>query len=119
MDETTFAHLRPKERTRRYAARVQQFLEHCPQVGGYEWSMVATSCKSIDFGDGLRWKWQTDNAQYRMQTKLRRFAVRNIVRYLTELDMYGNSELEAARDQLVGDGKELIGIYDAIIAACT
>jgi hypothetical protein len=50
---------------------------------------------------------------------MRRREVRSIVDLLPYVDVYGSSELEDERQRLVEEGVELIGIYDAIIAACS
>jgi hypothetical protein len=124
MDATVFAHLRPKERTDAYAQRVTCFIDRCPvdEEHAYwrnsAYWLIIRSYRSIDLGIG-RGPYQTERDQYRIRTKMRRREVRSIVDLLPYVDVYGSSELEDERQRLVEEGVELIGIYDAIIAACS
>ena len=119
MDATSFAHLRPKERTKKYAALVRAFVERLPGEPANEYWQLARACGSIDMGLGYRARWHTDKDQYRVHTKMRRAEARNIMYYLPLVDLYGNNELEEERARLLEMGQELIGIYDAIIKACS
>ena len=125
MDETTFAHLRPKQRGEDYAARVREFIEKCPvdeenahwRNSAY-WQIVRSS-QVIAFIPKHRARWQTEKDAYRVLTKMRRVEVKYIVFFLPFVEFYSNVELEADRDRLLDEGRELIGIYDAIIEACS
>ena len=64
-------------------------------------------------------RYQSATDQYRVRTKVRRFELKFMLDYLPSVDVYGNEELEAERERLIADGEELLGIFDAIIMACS
>jgi hypothetical protein len=53
-----------------------------------------------------------------VRTKLLRSEARNILYFLPMVELYNCDQLEEERNKLLEDGKELIRLYDAVIAAC-
>jgi hypothetical protein len=123
MDYTIFAHLKPKQRTDGYAARVARFMAKCREdpVRENAYCQICRCQRSIDccdenqhllvYRNGVDW--------YRVRTKIRRAEVRRIVYLLSYLKLYRNFDLEVERDLLIAAGLELMAVYDKIIEECS
>jgi hypothetical protein len=121
MDETKFAHLRPRELAEEYAARVRHFILKCPEdlEQNSAYYQVVRFCGSFDWYGGTAARYQSPMDQYRVRTKVRRAELRSLIYFLPFVDVYGNDELEDERGRLIEDGQELVGIFDAVIKSCS
>jgi hypothetical protein len=121
MDETAFIHLRPTQRAAEFAAEIGRFIADCPKgqnPQGPYWQLVRFG-RSFDWYGETRARHPTATDQYRVRTKVRRTELKWAIYFLEFVDVYGEQHLENQRTQLIKDGKELLGIYDAIINACS
>jgi hypothetical protein len=120
MDHTAFRHLRPNERLQEYRSRLFHFALQCPEepVAYTALWKVLRYCRVYD-GNWYRdtpFTYQTAIQHFRVQTKIRRFELQFMLDYLPGVDVYANPELE---DELLAEGRELAGIFEVIIHACS
>jgi len=121
MDDIIFPQLRPGERTAAYSERITQFVSKCPANTGRNspyLQVVRSAGWLTNAWNVPPWRHQTAVGQYRVRMKLLRSEARNILNFLPMVELYNRDELEEERDKLLEDCKELIRVYDAVIAAC-
>jgi hypothetical protein len=121
MDETAFRHLRPTERAAEFAARVKGFIDAGPEEQFPRWPyyQLVRFSRSFDWYGDFRARKHTATDHYRVRTKVRRKELMWAIYCLEFVDVYGDHHLEEQRRQLIADGNELLGIFDAIITACS